>query len=144
MTRYRQWFDLFKGAPELRATIDKRLRRDVEIAERKKELVKRKPVPLRVAESVEQGRLIDACAKRKWLARKLVCVGHRGFPDLLVADPATKRMAFVELKVKGRSKPPTRAQIVTVELLRACGQNTYVAWGKDDALTYLERLFSDE
>ena len=98
-------------------------------------------VPIAKLEASVQLLVMDRCLRRKWKVRKLVSPNVRGWPDLFVMDPATKRCAFVELKVKGRSHPVSAAQLATIEMLRECGLNAFVVWGADEALIKLEEIF---
>jgi hypothetical protein len=98
-------------------------------------------VPLAKLESTEQTLFVQECVRRGWKAWKLTCAGRRGWPDTFVADPRTKRCAFIEMKSKDRRSKPTIAQKNTVQILLDCGQNAYIAYGARDALTYAQEIF---
>jgi len=110
-------------------------------AVRKQRNLTKKRIPIAVLESTEQRRVVERCLRRGWKIRKLVSPNVRGWPDLFIADPCSQRCAFVEMKIKNRSSPVSRAQEETLALLRSCGLHAFVAWGAADALTKLEEIF---
>lgn len=103
---------------------------------------RRRIVPIAKLESTEQSRVVDGCARRGWKIRKLVSPNVRGWPDLFVMDPRSKRCAFVEMKVKNRSAPPSQAQITTQKMLVDCGLHAFIAWSAKEALDKLEEIFN--
>jgi len=103
---------------------------------------RRRVVPIARLESVEQSRVVDGCTRRGWKIRKLMSPNVRGWPDLFVMDPKSKRCAFVEMKVKNRSAQPSAAQLATHQMLRDCGLNVFVAWSSTEALQILEEIFN--
>lgn len=105
--------------------------------------LRRRPKSLPRLESTEQSRVVDGCARRGWRIRKLISPNVRGWPDLFVMDPKSKRCAFVELKVRGRSHPVTQAQTLTLQMLADCGLVAFVAWGAAEALQELEEIFNE-
>ena len=104
--------------------------------------LKKRAVPLARLESTEQSRVVDGCARRGWKIRKLVSPNVRGWPDLFVMDPKSKRCVFMEMKVKNRSHPVSQAQQATLEMLRVCGLTAFVVWSAKEALEKLEEIFN--
>lgn len=85
-----------------------------------------------MTEADDQAKLLKWCnEKMGLLARKLECVGNRGWPDIFVASPHTHQSVFIELKVKGGKL--TQAQKVVGERLRKAGQNYAVCWSLEEA-----------
>lgn len=111
-------------------------------ATRKRNVRKPRRVPVATLESFEQRRVVEGCARRKWKVRKLVSPNVRGWPDLFVMDPQSKRCAFVELKAEKRSAEPSKAQLDTLAMLNMCGLHAFVAWGAADAFRKLEEYFN--
>jgi hypothetical protein len=64
-------------------------------ATRERNVHKPRRVPVAALESFEQRRVVEGCSRRKWKVRKLVSPNVRGWPDLFVMDPQSKRCAFV-------------------------------------------------
>ena len=104
--------------------------------------LKKRAIPVAALESTEQNRVIDGCLRRGWKIRKLVSPNVRGWPDLFIMDPRSKRCVFMELKVKGRSHPVSQAQADTLAMLQSCGLRTAIAWGAEEALKILEENFN--
>jgi hypothetical protein len=122
-----------------------RLRREKLIEDavaRKKRNIRKRHVPVAALEALEQRRMMEAGARRRWLVRKLVCPNVRGWPDLFVLDPVSKRCAFVEMKSVSGTAIVSKSQEATLAMLNACGIRAFVARGAADALKKLEEIFN--
>lgn len=111
------------------------------VAKRKAVREKRLTISIERLESGEQKLLLLECKRRGWFVWKLTAPGRRGWPDMFVADPVSKRCAFIEMKSKDRRSVATIAQINTVKALTDSGQNAYIATGYRDAMTFLLGVF---
>lgn len=80
-------------------------------------------MPIRLESDLEK-RVVKAAEKKGWWALKLVCVGHRGFPDRwFVAPPviqgASPFVVIIEFKAEG--KRPRKLQVWVCNKLREIG-----------------------
>lgn len=63
-------------------------------------------------EAAEQAKLIRWCRDQGLVVRKLTSSTRRGWPDVFVASPHTKRVMFLEMKAPGgRLSLPQRRTI---------------------------------
>jgi len=80
-------------------------------------------MPVRLESDLEQ-RVVKAAEKKGWWALKLVCVGHRGFPDRWFIGPplienAAPSIIIMEFKAPG--KRARKLQVWVCEKLRQMG-----------------------
>jgi hypothetical protein len=88
-------------------------------------------------EAAAQARLVRWCKSKGLLARKVHSPSARGFPDLLVASPHTRRVMFLEMKARdGRLSRPQKR---TIAALQACGVFVGVPRSFADAVLMIEQ-----
>jgi hypothetical protein len=84
-----------------------------------------------VPEAQEQEKFVRWCQANGYYVRKLTSVGRKGWPDLFVGNPRSKKHMYVEMKYgHGRVSALQRA---THETMRQCGVVVMVAFSATDA-----------
>ncbi len=89
-----------------------------------------------LTESGLQGYFIKKCRQRGLLAYKLVCVGRRGFPDVLVVDPAGGSH-YIELKSPTGDGRLSVQQIKIHRELLEQNANVYIIDSKEKASAFV-------
>jgi len=89
-----------------------------------------------MTEKTLQDFLIKKARQAGILAYKVVCVGRRGFPDVLLTQNG--RTVFAELKNPNGKGRLSVQQIKTLNELNENGAETYVIQSKDQALELIQ------
>lgn len=80
-------------------------------------------MPIRLESDLEQ-RVVKAAEKKGWWALKLVCVGHRGFPDRWFIRKSTDSVPEPEIVIiefKAPGKRARKLQVWVCDKLRKVG-----------------------
>ena len=86
-------------------------------------------------------KMAAAFQRRGAMVWKFVSPGRQGVPDRIVLMPGG-RVAFVELKTETGKLSPV--QQVTIDRMRALGQDVRVVYGAQQAMEVVEELMSDD
>jgi hypothetical protein len=92
-----------------------------------------------MTESTEQSRFVRWAKAQGFFVRKLESTSNKGFPDLIVADPKTRRHFFMEMKDSAGRE--SAHQKLTAKLMRDCGIHVVTAWSAEQARAATDAIF---
>ena len=77
-------------------------------------------MPVRLESDIEK-RVVKAAEAKGWWALKLVCVGHRGFPDRWFIRKTSNEPEIIIIEFKAPGKRARKLQVWVCDKLREIG-----------------------